>query len=92
VERPPQPLPVGPATLLSLVTSVIDLWLSSKFQQRSGASSPLEKFGRQNSATTRKCVCLMLYTLTIFTQRIQTGWVASSELSRDQFQTSPDSS
>jgi len=76
LSEPPQPLPVSPATLLSLVTSVIDL-LSSKFQQRSGASSPLEIWQAEIQRYYREVRVLMLYTYNLYTERRE--WVASSE-------------
>jgi len=79
-----QPLPVSPATLLSLVTSVIDL-LVEQISATPGASSLWEIW--QKFSYYKEVQSDAIYTYNLYTENPRREW-SCSEL-RNQFQTSP---
>ena len=90
VERPPQPLPVSPATLLSLVTSVIDLLVEQQISATIWSKLPSGEIWQSEIQRYHKQVRLpdAIYTYNLYTENPDGNGSASSELSKNQFQTS----
>lgn len=93
VERPPQTLPVSPATLLSLVTSVIDLLVEQQISATLWSKLPSGEIWQAEIQRYYKEVRVpdAIYTYNLYTENPDGNGVTSSELSRNQFQTSSDS-
>ena len=91
VKRPPEPMPLGPATLLSLVGSVIDLLVDQQISATLWLKLPPGKIWLSEIQRYHKEVGVSdaIYTCNLYTENSEevVNGIASSGLGKNEFQT-----